>query len=229
MTGRPEVCAAAIDLQRLVIVRPLQWNHHNWPKDIVSEGLQPGSIIRGRIRSTQDRHGFPHETKGRQILPPFVPFTRALSDVGVIVRSGRYDAPPSRDVRPTEANAEALTVSKLQRYRNVADGAPSMTMRESSRLVARTPHSITDPAVLENDLVRVERDRMAIDREDLIVGVVCVAAPVFRDNIAVAAVSVTGPKAWIGPLRIARAVRTAARGISRRLPRASDRPSPHRA
>jgi DNA-binding IclR family transcriptional regulator len=83
--------------------------------------------------------------------------------------------------------------------------------------------------VLENDLVRVERDRMAIDREELIVGVVCVAAPVFRDNIAVAAVSVTGPKAWIGPLRIARAVQTAARGISRRLPRASDRPSPRRA
>jgi DNA-binding IclR family transcriptional regulator len=48
---------------------------------------------------------------------------------------------------------------------------------------------------------------MAIDREELIVGVVCVAAPVFRDNIAVAAVSVTGPKAWIGPLRAGRANR----------------------
>ena len=88
-----------------------------------------------------------------------------------------------------------------------------------AELVARTPHSITDPAILENELVRVERDRTAVDREELIVGVVCVAAPVFRDDVAVAAVSVTGPKARIDPRRIAPAVQTAARGISRRLSR----------
>jgi DNA-binding IclR family transcriptional regulator len=90
---------------------------------------------------------------------------------------------------------------------------------QSAQLVARTQHSITDPTVLEDELVRIERDRTAVDREELIAGVVCVAAPVFRDDVAVAAVSVTGPKARIDPLRIAPAVQTAARGISRRLSR----------
>jgi DNA-binding IclR family transcriptional regulator len=93
----------------------------------------------------------------------------------------------------------------------------------SAALVARTPHSITDPAVLESELARIARDRTAVDREELIGGVVCVGAPVFRDDAVVAAVSVTGPKARIDPLRIAPAVQTAARGISRRLSRSPDR------
>jgi DNA-binding IclR family transcriptional regulator len=98
----------------------------------------------------------------------------------------------------------------------------------SAELVSKTEHSITDPAVLESELRRVGHDRTAIDREELIIGVVCVAAPVFRDDIAVAAVSVTGPKARIDPFRIAPAVQTAAHGISRRLSRSSKHPSVRR-
>jgi DNA-binding IclR family transcriptional regulator len=97
------------------------------------------------------------------------------------------------------------------------------SIRAKSKFVARAAHSITDPAILETELARIARDRAAVDREELIAGVVCVAAPVFRDEVAVAAVSVTGPKARIDPLRIAPAVQTAARGISRRLSRSPDR------
>lgn len=86
-------------------------------------------------------------------------------------------------------------------------------------LAARTPHSITDPLRLERELVRIRRERSAIDREELVVGVTCVGAPVFRNEMVVAAVSVTGPSTRIDPLRIAPAVQTAARGISRRLSR----------
>jgi hypothetical protein len=93
----------------------------------------------------------------------------------------------------------------------------------SAKLVAKTPRSITDPVALEAELLRITRDRTAVDNEELVSGVVCVAAPVFRDGAVIAAVSVTGPKARIDPHRVAAAVQTAARGISRRLSRPSDR------
>jgi len=79
----------------------------------------------------------------------------------------------------------------------------------SAELVAKTSHSITDPTALERELLRVARDRTAIDREELVIGVVCAAAPIFRDDIAPA-------------------VQTAARGISRRLSRTPDRGSSRR-
>ncbi len=93
----------------------------------------------------------------------------------------------------------------------------------SAELEARTSRSITDPSALESELRKVARERTAVDCEELIEGVVCVAAPVFRDDVAVAAVSVTGPKARIEPARLAAAVQTAARGISRRLSRSPER------
>jgi DNA-binding IclR family transcriptional regulator len=93
----------------------------------------------------------------------------------------------------------------------------------SAKLVAKTSRSITDPAALDAELLRIARDRTAVDREELVAGVVCVAAPVFRDGAVIAAVSVTGPKARIDPHRIAAAVQTAARGISRRLSRPAER------
>ena len=67
----------------------------------------------------------------------------------------------------------------------------------SAKLVAKTPRSITDPEALEAELLRIARDRTAVDNEELVSGVVCVAAPVFRDDVVIAAVSVTGPKARI--------------------------------
>jgi hypothetical protein len=69
--SRPEVCVAAIDLQRLTLVRLLQWNHRNWPKELAVQGLEPGRIVRQRIRPVQDHHGFPHETEDTQLSDPF--------------------------------------------------------------------------------------------------------------------------------------------------------------
>ncbi len=71
MTNSQEVCVAAIALQRLTIARPLQWNHHNWPKHLGANGLQTGRIIRGKVRATQDRRGFPHETEDTQLSDDF--------------------------------------------------------------------------------------------------------------------------------------------------------------
>jgi DNA-binding IclR family transcriptional regulator len=92
------------------------------------------------------------------------------------------------------------------------------------RVVARglppnTPKTIVDGATLRRELRRVRRERLAVDREEYVLGVVCVAAPIFRDDRAVAAISLTGPIERVRPDRIAPAVRTTALGISRMLSR----------
>lgn len=142
------------------------------------------------------------------------------SDVVYLAKIGghRRVPIPTRLGGRLPAHCTALGKAMLAFSAGVARNALS-----SATLAARTPHSITEPAVLEREFVRIVRERTAIDREELIVGVICVAAPVFRDDVVVAAVSVTGPKARIDPLRVAPAVQTAARGISRRLSRVPDR------
>jgi hypothetical protein len=62
-----DVCVAAIDVQRLLIVRPLQWNHHNWPREMASTGLEPGRMVCQQIRAQQDAQGYPHETEDTQL------------------------------------------------------------------------------------------------------------------------------------------------------------------
>ncbi len=102
-----EVCVAAIDLKTRSIVRPLRWNHHNWPEALVAQGLQPGRIVRQSIRYKQDSHGFQHETEDTQltdtltlldavsaedlyaVLAPFVdPYVRAIFKSQIV--DGKY-------------------------------------------------------------------------------------------------------------------------------------------
>lgn len=60
-------------------------------------------------------------------------------------------------------------------------------------LEARTANTITDPDVLRRDLACI-RERMAsFDREEALLGIGCVAAPIRGSGRAVAAVSVCGP------------------------------------
>jgi hypothetical protein len=61
------VCVAAIDLQTLTIVRPLQWNHWNWPASLHRQGLRPGRVVRQRIRAEQQPSGAPHEREDLQL------------------------------------------------------------------------------------------------------------------------------------------------------------------
>ncbi|HET9014897.1 MAG TPA: IclR family transcriptional regulator [Thermomicrobiaceae bacterium] len=63
---------------------------------------------------------------------------------------------------------------------------------QSTTLVSRTPHSITDPARLTQHLTRVRDDGYAIDEQEFNVGVRCIAAPIRNHSgRVVAAVSVT--------------------------------------
>lgn len=57
-----------------------------------------------------------------------------------------------------------------------------------------TPRTITDPEEFRRTLERAREDGLAYDREEISVGLSCVAAPVFgRGTVPVAAMSVSGP------------------------------------
>ncbi|SAL80320.1 IclR family transcriptional regulator [Caballeronia telluris] len=57
-----------------------------------------------------------------------------------------------------------------------------------------TPNTITDPELLEAELDRVAHKGIAVDNEEFVVGIVCVAAPVIDEqNQCVAAIAVHAP------------------------------------
>ena len=67
-------------------------------------------------------------------------------------------------------------------------------------LTALTPHTITDPTMMEQELERVRQDGFAVDREEIEEGLMCLAAPV-RDSTGktVAAISMAGPVTRVAP------------------------------
>lgn len=84
-------------------------------------------------------------------------------------------------------------------------------------LVRRTRYSHADPARFLTELRRVHEERIAFDREEVQVGLVCVAAPILRKGRAVAAVSVSGRATHFNPAMAVAHVRRTADAISREL------------
>jgi DNA-binding IclR family transcriptional regulator len=84
-------------------------------------------------------------------------------------------------------------------------------------LDARTPYTIVVPSLFRAEIDAVRREGVAFDREEATLGLTCVAAAVFRDGRAVAAVSVSGHSSRFVPAAIAGAVRKAATGIAAEL------------
>ncbi|GAA0974559.1 IclR family transcriptional regulator [Acrocarpospora macrocephala] len=83
-------------------------------------------------------------------------------------------------------------------------------------LAARTPRTLTSPVAIMRELTAVPERGWAIDREEGVIGVSCVAAPIFGPlGDVVAALSVTGPSQLVRADRIGPAVRMAASAASR--------------
>lgn len=80
----------------------------------------------------------------------------------------------------------------------------------------RTPRTITSPTAFRRELAAIPDRGWAYDREEGIVGVSCIGAPIFgATGEPAAALSVTGPSAAVRPERIGPAVRMAAAAASR--------------
>lgn len=97
--------------------------------------------------------------------------------------------------------------------------------RSSLNLHPVTPHTIVIPQLLERELEQVRADGVAFDREECLLGINCVAAPIMegRSATCIGAVSVATPHA--GNLtRLSLAIRTAASGISRSVARSERHP-----
>lgn len=89
------------------------------------------------------------------------------------------------------------------------------------RLVARTERTITDPAVLREELERVRAAGVAEDLEENEVGARCLAAPIFNHAAdVVGAISVSSPASRLDDARaaeVAAEVAAAAAAVSRRF------------
>lgn len=77
----------------------------------------------------------------------------------------------------------------------------------SGRLAALTPKTITDAPALRRELARVRARGYAVSSEELEPGFVAVGAPVPSARGVVAAISVGGPKARLGPRKVAQIAR----------------------
>lgn len=83
-------------------------------------------------------------------------------------------------------------------------------------LPARTPRTLTSPVAIMRELTAIPEQGWAVDREEGVIGVTCVAAPIFGPlSHVVAALSVTGPSKVVRTDRIGPAVRMAAAAASR--------------
>jgi DNA-binding IclR family transcriptional regulator len=83
----------------------------------------------------------------------------------------------------------------------------------------RTPYTIVAPGLLLKQLADIRHCHVAYDREETTVGVTCVASPILDDRgLAVAAISISGLTTNLKGIQVETAVKTAALGISRRLP-----------
>ena len=85
-------------------------------------------------------------------------------------------------------------------------------------LERRTPYTIASANLFLDELARIRAEGVAFDREEVALGLTCVAAPILKGDRAVAAVSVSGPTSRFDPATIVQPVRRAAASIAQRLP-----------
>jgi DNA-binding IclR family transcriptional regulator len=99
--------------------------------------------------------------------------------------------------------------------------APQAQLLRTLGLERHTAHTITSPAQFRKELTRIREQGYALDNEEAVIGLRCVAAPIFNhEGQVLAAFSVAGPATRITLERVpelAQLVRETAREISFRL------------
>jgi DNA-binding IclR family transcriptional regulator len=84
-------------------------------------------------------------------------------------------------------------------------------------LKRRTPYTIVAPGLLARDLDRAANTGAAFDREETVVGLACVAAPVLIAGKPVAAISVSGNGSEINRPRLAHLLKDTVRQVGEAL------------
>ena len=87
-------------------------------------------------------------------------------------------------------------------------------------LPRRTPYSVVEPGRLMRELATVRETGLAHEREEMAIGAVAVAAPVFAHGACVAAISLGGAALGVGWERAGELVLAASQRVSERLSRA---------
>jgi DNA-binding IclR family transcriptional regulator len=86
-----------------------------------------------------------------------------------------------------------LAYQDLEKVRSFFDG---------HELPRFTPHTITEPGRLLEELTQIKQNGYSVDEQEHEVGVCCIAAPIFNmDGQVVAALSVSGPNIRMEPVR----------------------------
>ena len=100
----------------------------------------------------------------------------------------------------------------------LAFGSPE-SVREvlAKGLEPRTLYTIASHQLFIEELTRIREQGVAYDREEVALGLTCIAAPILKGGQAVAAVSVSGPTSRFDPASMVHPVRRAASAIAERL------------
>lgn len=171
-------------------------------------------------------------------LAKSVPIQRRLREIAVPYMADLYEATHETVHLGVMEGLDVLYVDRIAGHRQVecptrvggrmpafctglgkamlAFAAPHVLeeLRHQSR-DSLTPYSITSFSALEAQLREIRRVGFAIDQQEAMLGVSCVAAPIRISTASVAAISVTGPTRRIQIQSLAPAVRTTALTLSR--------------
>lgn len=93
---------------------------------------------------------------------------------------------------PTPIGARApATCTALGKALLAFQPTPAVSRILQAPLPRRTRHSAANPTLLYRQLVEIRSTRLAYDRQESVLGQVCVAMPIMRDGAAVAAISLS--------------------------------------
>lgn len=127
-----------------------------------------------------------------------------------------HDSPriPTRVGGQFPATAAALGKAML------AFSSPQVLQEAFAKDLPRvTRNTITGQGVLKGQLRRIREELVAYDLQEGVLGITCVAAPIFVDGISVAAISVSGPSTGLNLRTAAPHVSKVARAIGEEIAR----------
>jgi DNA-binding IclR family transcriptional regulator len=97
----------------------------------------------------------------------------------------------------------------------LAFGDPATVERAlAAGLRPRTPYTLANETLFRAELTQIRREGVAYDREEIAIGLTCVAAPIIKSGNAVAAESLAGLSGGFDPTQYAAVVRRAATAIA---------------